>query len=64
MKRDVISDLFMMLWFQKGFLDTVGLSPKMKNDIRSPKCAEGGGGALVKEKSLKNKDGNRKKTSL
>ena len=24
MKRDVISDHFLMLWFQKDFLDTVG----------------------------------------
>ena len=24
MKRDVISDQFLMLWFQKDYLDTVG----------------------------------------
>ena len=51
MKRDVISDLFLILWFQKDSLDTIGLglmagvqSPKPKSDIWSPNCAYGGGG--------------------
>ena len=49
MKGDVISDHFLMLWFQKDSLDTIGLrtygggaklqSPKPKSDIQSPKCA-------------------------
>ena len=56
MKSDVISDLFLMQWFQKDSLDTVGLEDlrrgsgviKTKSDIRSPKCAWGLG-SLVKD---------------
>ena len=53
MKGGVISGHFLMLWFQKYSLDTVGFrtygggfrfqSPKPKSDILSPKCAYGGG---------------------
>ena len=49
MKGDVMSNQFLMLWFQKDSLDTIGLrtygggsklqSPKPKSDIQSPKCA-------------------------
>ena len=35
MKRDVISDLFLMLWFQKDSLDTVG-----SRTLVIPKCTE------------------------
>ena len=46
MKRDVISDLFLVQWFQKDSLETVGFEDlrggsgviKTKSDIRSPKC--------------------------
>ena len=48
MKGDVISDHFLMLRFQKDYLDTVGFrtygrgSSVLKSDIRSPKCVWGG----------------------
>ena len=32
MKRDVISDHFLMLWFQKDSLDTVGFRKKLGNE--------------------------------
>ena len=56
MKGDVISDYFLMLWFQNDSQDTVGFRtfrsgvPKIKSwilvdqsDIWIPKCTEGGG---------------------
>ena len=57
MKGDVISDYFLMLWFQRDSQDTVGFRtfrsgvPKIKSwilvdqsDIWIPKCTEDGGG--------------------
>ena len=37
MKVDVLSDNFLMLWFQKELAG--GQNPKPKSDIWSPKCA-------------------------
>ena len=63
MKGDVISDHFLMLWFQKDSLDTVGLRTSRtfrgvrgvhgswilvdQSDIWIPKCTGGRGGPLA-----------------
>ena len=55
-KGDVISDHFLMLWFQKDSLDTVGFRTFRtfrggswiladQTDILIPKCTEGRGGS-------------------
>ena len=56
MKEDVMSNQFLMLWFQKDSLDTIGLrtygggsrlqSPKPKSDIQMPTCAQVGGSPI------------------